>query len=94
MGEHVAGEAGGHQSGADLASDTWRPYSLKVNSPLRTAGDRVYLFGHGYALQFTVTFPDGDTLKFYGWLDSFAPSSHTEGNRPTAAGRLGPAGAG
>jgi cytochrome c biogenesis protein len=48
-----------YQSGADLASNTWRPYQLEVNSPLRTAGDRVYLLSHGYAPTFTVTFPDG-----------------------------------
>ncbi|MDT7697011.1 MAG: cytochrome c biosis protein [Pseudonocardiales bacterium] len=52
----------GYQAGADLAagaSGPWRPYELKVNSPLRVAGDRVYLLGHGYAPTFTVTFPDG-----------------------------------
>jgi cytochrome c biogenesis protein len=48
-----------YQSGADLESGTWKPYQLEVNSPLRTAGDRVYLLGHGYAPTFTVTFPDG-----------------------------------
>ncbi|HEX4725996.1 MAG TPA: cytochrome c biogenesis protein ResB [Pseudonocardiaceae bacterium] len=48
-----------YQSGADLTTNTWRPYDLEVNSPLRTVGDRVYLLGHGYAPQFTVTFPDG-----------------------------------
>lgn len=48
-----------YQSGADLDTDTWRPHQLEVNSPLRTAGDRVYLLGHGYAPTFTVTFPDG-----------------------------------
>ncbi|HEU5110518.1 MAG TPA: cytochrome c biogenesis protein ResB, partial [Micromonosporaceae bacterium] len=48
-----------YQSGADLDSGTWRPYRLRVNDPLRTAGDRVYLLGHGYAPTFTVTFPDG-----------------------------------
>ncbi|HEY0808357.1 MAG TPA: cytochrome c biogenesis protein ResB [Pseudonocardiaceae bacterium] len=48
-----------YQSGNDLATNTWRPYHLQVNSPLRTAGDRLYLLGHGYAPQFTVTFPDG-----------------------------------
>jgi cytochrome c biogenesis protein len=48
-----------YQSGADLTTNTWRPYDLAVNSPLRTAGDRVYLLGHGYAPQFTVTFPNG-----------------------------------
>ncbi|HEU5472009.1 MAG TPA: cytochrome c biogenesis protein ResB [Actinophytocola sp.] len=48
-----------YQSGADLETGTWRPYPLAVNDPLRTAGDRIYLLGHGYAPTFTVTFPDG-----------------------------------
>jgi cytochrome c biogenesis protein len=48
-----------YQSGADLQTGTWRPYQLEVNSPLRTAGDRVYLLGHGYSPKFTVTYPDG-----------------------------------
>jgi cytochrome c biogenesis protein len=50
-----------YQSGEDLTTNTWRPYPLEVNSPLRTAGDRVYLLSHGYAPTFTVTFPDGQT---------------------------------
>jgi cytochrome c biogenesis protein len=50
-----------YQAGADLNTDTWRPYHLKVNEPLRVGGDRVYLQGHGYAPTFTVTFPDGQT---------------------------------
>ncbi|MGV0811464.1 cytochrome c biogenesis protein ResB [Mycolicibacterium boenickei] len=48
-----------YQSGEDLAANTWRPYRLEVNHPLRVGGDRVYLQGHGYAPSFTVTFPDG-----------------------------------
>ena len=48
-----------YQAGADLNTDTWRHYHLKVNEPLRIGGDRVYLQGHGYAPTFTVTFPDG-----------------------------------
>ncbi|GAA4620921.1 cytochrome c biogenesis protein ResB [Saccharopolyspora hordei] len=48
-----------YQSGDDLANDTWRPYLLQMNHPLRTAGDRIYLTGNGYAPRFTVTFPDG-----------------------------------
>lgn len=48
-----------YQSGSDLASGTWRPYQLEVNSPLRTTGNRVYLLNHGYSPRFTVTFPDG-----------------------------------
>jgi cytochrome c biogenesis protein len=50
-----------YQAGADLDSDTWRAYHLKVNEPLRIGGDRIYLQGHGYAPTFTVTFPDGQT---------------------------------
>jgi cytochrome c biogenesis protein len=50
-----------YQSGADLQTGIWRPYQLEVNSPLRTAGDRVYLLGHGYSPKFTVTYPDGTT---------------------------------
>lgn len=48
-----------YQDGHDLNTDTWRPYRLEVNHPLRVGGDRVYLQGHGYAPTFTVTFPDG-----------------------------------
>lgn len=50
-----------YQAGADLSTNTWRDYPLKVNDPLRLGGERVYLTGHGYAPQFTVTFPDGQT---------------------------------
>jgi cytochrome c biogenesis protein len=50
-----------YQAGSDLNADTWRPYHLKVNEPLRVGGDRVYLQGHGYAPTFTVTFPGGQT---------------------------------
>lgn len=50
-----------YQAGRDLAADSWHPYRLEVNHPLRVGGDRVYLQGHGYAPTFTVTFPDGQT---------------------------------
>ncbi|BBZ10635.1 cytochrome c biogenesis protein [Mycobacterium branderi] len=50
-----------YQTGGDLTTDSWRPYRLEVNHPLRQQGDRVYLQGHGYAPTFTVTFPDGQT---------------------------------
>lgn len=50
-----------YQSGRDLAADSWHPYRLEVNHPLRVGSDRVYLQGHGYAPTFTVTFPDGQT---------------------------------
>lgn len=40
---------------------TWENYTLRVNHPLRIAGDRVYLQGHGFAPTFTITWPDGTT---------------------------------
>lgn len=50
-----------YQYGQDLTSNTWQPYRLEVNHPLRVGGDRVYLQGRGFAPSFTVTFPDGQT---------------------------------
>ena len=32
-----------------------------------------------------VTFPDSSSFEFWGWIDSFTPSSHKEGEQPTAA---------
>ncbi|MBF6352653.1 cytochrome c biogenesis protein ResB [Nocardia flavorosea] len=50
-----------YQAGEDLATNTWRDTTIRVNHPLRVGGDRVYLQGHGYAPTFTVTFPNGET---------------------------------
>lgn len=50
-----------YQAGDDLRNDIWRDDRIQVNHPLRVAGDRIYLQGHGYAPTFTVTFPNGDT---------------------------------
>ncbi|ORM37237.1 cytochrome C biogenesis protein ResB [Williamsia sp. 1135] len=50
-----------YQSGNDIRDGEWNQRALKVNDPLRVAGDRVYLLGHGFAPTFTVTFPDGRT---------------------------------
>ncbi|MEV5836443.1 cytochrome c biogenesis protein ResB [Nocardia sp. NPDC052112] len=50
-----------YQAGSDLQSDTWRDAQIQVNHPLRVAGDRLYLQGHGFAPTFTVTFPNGQT---------------------------------
>ncbi|WJY96681.1 cytochrome c biogenesis protein ResB [Corynebacterium fournieri] len=41
--------------------DQWKPTSLSVNHPLRINGDRVYLQGHGFAPQVTITWPNGET---------------------------------
>ncbi|SFT60303.1 cytochrome c biogenesis protein [Actinopolyspora lacussalsi subsp. righensis] len=48
-----------YQAGEALDNGDWKSHDLRVNNPLRTAGDRVYLTGNGYTPIFTVTFPDG-----------------------------------
>ncbi|MDL9945139.1 cytochrome c biogenesis protein ResB [Gordonia sp. ABSL11-1] len=40
-------------------SSTWKQATIRVNEPLRVAGDRVYVLGNGFAPKFTVTFPNG-----------------------------------
>lgn len=32
----------------------------------------------------TVTFPDGSSLAFWGWLNAFTPGENVEGEQPTA----------
>lgn len=59
-----------YAQGDAILSDpsTWEDYELKVNHPLRIAGDRVYLQGHGFAPTVTVEWPNGEsrtqTLQF------------------------------
>jgi hypothetical protein len=38
----------------------------------------------------TVTFPDGSSIEFYGWLEEFTPGSFKEGEQPTAALKVQP----
>ena len=41
--------------------ETWQRETLQVNHPLRIGGDRVYLQGHGFAPQLTVTWTNGES---------------------------------
>ncbi|WJY67242.1 cytochrome c biogenesis protein ResB [Corynebacterium auris] len=47
----------------DVTADraAWEETTLQVNHPLRIKGDRLYLQGHGFAPQITVTWPNGET---------------------------------
>ena len=49
-----------YQTGTSADPDSWTPAELKVNEPLRISGERLYLLGHGYAPEFTITFPGGE----------------------------------
>ncbi len=63
----------GSQTGAAAGTDAWDPNVLQVNNPLRLAGERVYLIGHGFTPHFRVTFADG-TVRDYA--QPFAPDSN------------------
>lgn len=41
--------------------EDWQKGTIRVNEPLRLAGDRIYVLGNGFAPTFTVTFPNGET---------------------------------
>ncbi|MGC5247781.1 cytochrome c biogenesis protein ResB [Gordonia sp. DT219] len=49
-----------YTKGIGTAAGDWHDRSVKVNDPLRVAGDRVYVLGNGFAPTFTVTFPNGE----------------------------------
>lgn len=40
--------------------------------------------------QITVTFPDGSSLSFYGWMDEFTLGKFSEGDQPTATIKIVP----
>ena len=44
-----------------VPQEQWEPANLAVNHPLRLGGDRIYLQGHGFAPQVTLTWPNGET---------------------------------
>ncbi len=52
------------QSGSDVGSSRWIDHVLHVNDPLRIAGQRLYLLGHGYVPEFSVRYPDGSERRY------------------------------
>lgn len=49
-----------HPEQAFKPKEEWNQATLSVNHPLRLAGNRVYLQGHGYAPTFTIEWPNGE----------------------------------
>jgi hypothetical protein len=86
-------EAGGEIDTTTMANSTWRtkkPKSLVTlaECSFTAAYDAVVyddiLTMLGVNQQITITFPDGATLVFWGWVDSFVPNALVEGEQPTA----------
>ena len=57
------------QSGADVGTDHFTEHLLNINDPLRIAGQRLYLLGHGYVPMFSVRFPNGETRTYSAPFD-------------------------
>ena len=86
-------DAGGANDVTVMANTVWRtmsPKSLKTlsESSLVVAYDPlVYdeiIAMAGLNQLITITFPDGSTLAFFGWIDKFTPGANVEGAQPTA----------
>lgn len=84
---------GGANDASTMRNVTWRtmsPKSLKTLTPvtLAVAYDPA-LYDEMDAMindnqLITITFPDGATLAFWGWIDEFTPNASIEGEQPTA----------
>ena len=86
-------DGGGENDVSIMANTTWRTKAPKSLKSLSNAAMTVAYDPESYpeiiALVnsnnlITVTFPDGDTLAFWGWLNSFTPGELQEGEQPTA----------
>lgn len=86
-------DGGGPVNTTTMRNTTWRtqnPKKLKTLGQMTSTveydpeayNDVVALINQNG--QITVTFPDGATVVFYGWLDKFVPGENQEGERPTA----------
>lgn len=86
-------DGGGEVDTTTMLNTTWRTRNPKAlislsNASMTVAYDPacypeiIALVNVNTAI--TVTFPDGDTLVFWGWLNSFTPGANTEGEQPTA----------
>lgn len=86
-------DGGGPIETASMRHTTWRTKDPKT---LKGLGDLVATVMYATIAynqingiintpgSFTIRWPDGATLQFYGYVDKFTPSGHSEGNLPTA----------
>lgn len=85
--------AGGPIETTTMRNTEWRtmaPRALKsltqVSATVAFATEAIpILFDQiGVIQEIQVTFPDGSSLTFWGWLEEFTPATFTEGEQPTA----------
>jgi hypothetical protein len=90
---------GGPVSQTTMRNSTWRTQTPKRLKSMTSMNVKVSydaaVYNQIIAMvnqnqQITVTFADGATLAFYGWIDEFTPDDADEGNQPTATLKLEP----
>lgn len=86
-------EGGGENDTTTMANTAWRTRQPKKLKTLAPASLTVAYDPDAYTeilalinvnVPIVITFPDDETLTFYGWLDTFTPGSNVEGEQPTA----------
>lgn len=87
-------DGGGANDTTTMRNTTWRTMSPKKLKSLTemsasVAYDPAVITGSVLGLinknnEITITFADGSTLKFWGWLNSFRPGAAQEGSQPVA----------
>jgi len=84
---------GGPVDHSTMENETYRtyvPHTLIGGSPASFVGGydpqllEDILSGVNVNQEFTITFPDGSTLVFWGWIDEFTPNPLVDGEMPTA----------
>jgi len=84
---------GGENDTSTMRNTTWRTKSPKglisLSEASFTAAYDPAVYDEIVAMvnvnqQITVTFPNNDTLVFWGWIDEFTPGALVEGEQPTA----------
>lgn len=86
-------EGGGENDTTTMRNSTWRtrqPKKLKTLGPSSFTAqydpdvyeDLVSMINVNQKI--TITFSDGSTVEFWGWLDNFTPGETTEGEMPNA----------
>jgi len=85
--------AGGAIDTSTMQNTTWRtmqPKALKTLSEATVvvAWDPIFYTSVqamiGVNQSITITFPDLQTITFFGWVDEFTPNANVEGEQPTA----------
>lgn len=84
---------GGENDTSTMRNTTWRtkwPKSLiSLSESSFTAAYDPAVYDEIIAMvndnqEITITFPNSDTLVFWGWIDEFTPNASVEGEQPTA----------